>query len=923
MTAARRFPTRGRGPELDIIDGLVADLMDGRGSVLLIEGTPGVGKTRLLAEVAERAARAGGRVLTGRAYDHQRTVPFAPLFGALMGGDPPIGDPASLRALGASTDLRYWVVHELQTVIADAAVATPVLVSIDDAHLADAETLAAIRIMMPKLVDAPILWALSARSGPPGAPVTDAVDTLAGIRPGHLTRVRLSSISDEASADIVGDVLGGDGDQSVQRLTAMAEGNPFLIMELLRGLREENLIRVARGRASVIRAVVPQRLLDTTERRLSSLSSLSRQLVEIAAVLPERFSATHLATMIDARPAELVNVINEAIQADLLVDEQGRLKFRHELIRHAARASIPRALLRALERESAEILLRQGATPEEVAKQMARSAEIGDVVAIESLRRAAKSLATTDPAGAADLSRRAVDLAGGDHSLRGELCAETIDLYIRAARFVEADALAAATLSTELSSETEARVRVSVSMMSTRYPAERVAENRKVLALQGIASETRARNHAWLAYNLQVDGHTVAGQTADEALQQLAGVDDPDTHRLASAAAAAAQLAGGYGRRCATILDDERSAASGSAGCTTAGQLAAYLHTSMLVTLGRIEEANTLLAEYISKAEADGRALAVQLFRFARAMSDHAAGRLTAARNFLEPAFRAPGPDLTRLGGTMVLSLLASIAVETDDRVLIRDTGIAARESADTAGARRQSIAALARAAWHRGDFDSAAQLLTDDETCARVPLWPIDLDHTVFVARVATATGNPAVRLRAEAGLDVLERDPGVPLFCGLARHVRGLLDETPELVLEGAQLLGACERPLLQAAALEDCAGLDHLNRAFDLYRAHGALAGAHRTSRALQAMGVNRRIVRPRTRAGWDSLTASELRVIELIAEGATNPAAARRLQLSPHTINTHLRNSYAKLNISSRAELTRLARGAGIASSCPRG
>jgi DNA-binding CsgD family transcriptional regulator len=56
-------------------------------------------------------------------------------------------------------------------------------------------------------------------------------------------------------------------------------------------------------------------------------------------------------------------------------------------------------------------------------------------------------------------------------------------------------------------------------------------------------------------------------------------------------------------------------------------------------------------------------------------------------------------------------------------------------------------------------------------------------------------------------------------------------------------------------------------------------------------------------------------SELRVVELVAEGATNPEAAKRLGISPHTVNTHLRNAYTKLKINSRAELTRLARGVG--------
>jgi DNA-binding CsgD family transcriptional regulator len=97
--------------------------------------------------------------------------------------------------------------------------------------------------------------------------------------------------------------------------------------------------------------------------------------------------------------------------------------------------------------------------------------------------------------------------------------------------------------------------------------------------------------------------------------------------------------------------------------------------------------------------------------------------------------------------------------------------------------------------------------------------------------------------------------------------------------------------------------------------VYSAHGAVAAARRVSHRLQQVGVSRRIVRARQSAGWDSLTVSELRVVEVVVEGASNPEVAKRLGISPHTVNTHLRNAYTKLKIKSRAELTRLARGAG--------
>jgi DNA-binding CsgD family transcriptional regulator len=73
------------------------------------------------------------------------------------------------------------------------------------------------------------------------------------------------------------------------------------------------------------------------------------------------------------------------------------------------------------------------------------------------------------------------------------------------------------------------------------------------------------------------------------------------------------------------------------------------------------------------------------------------------------------------------------------------------------------------------------------------------------------------------------------------------------------------------------------------------------------------VERRIVaQPRAKTGWASLTDSELKVINLIAEGATNRSVAQQLHLSPHTVKTHLHNAFSKLGITARAQLAQLMR-----------
>src|ERR1700743_4025104 len=114
-------PIRGRAGELKVIGALVTAVARGRGGVLVIEGPPGIGKSRLLTEVMALADKGGVRTLFGEAFEYQQTVPFFSLFMATLGADPPVGDADALRELGGAADLRYWVVHDLAGAIRVAA----------------------------------------------------------------------------------------------------------------------------------------------------------------------------------------------------------------------------------------------------------------------------------------------------------------------------------------------------------------------------------------------------------------------------------------------------------------------------------------------------------------------------------------------------------------------------------------------------------------------------------------------------------------------------------------------------------------------------------------------------------------------------------------------------------------------------------
>src|SRR6201984_58035 len=168
-------PIRGRAGELKVIGALVTAVAQGRGGVLVIEGPPGIGKSRLLTEVMALADKAGMRTLFGEAFEYQQTVPFFALFMATLRADPPVGDAAALRRLGGSADLRYWVVHDLANAIYAAAAQTPLAIVLEDIHWADNGTLLALRSLATARRDAAVLWVLTARTGAGGPAVQEAL----------------------------------------------------------------------------------------------------------------------------------------------------------------------------------------------------------------------------------------------------------------------------------------------------------------------------------------------------------------------------------------------------------------------------------------------------------------------------------------------------------------------------------------------------------------------------------------------------------------------------------------------------------------------------------------------------------------------------------------------------------------------------
>jgi len=671
---------------------------------------------------------------------------------------------------------------------------------------------------------------------------------------------------------------------------------------------------------------LPRRLSDTMQQRLDQLSNAASQVVQVAAVLPDQFSARLLAAMLERRPAALVSALEEAVRADLLIEDGDQLRFRHDLLREATRQSLPQSLRRAMERQSATIMLDMGAAPEEVATELARSAEVGDQAAIAALREAAQSVANSDPSAASDLSKRALELQPRQDPGRGPLVTETIVLLNRAARYEEAQRLASTTLSAALTPEEEAEIRLRLPTVTTDTTTRHIEENRRALQLPHLSDVTQARHQAWLAYNLAMDGqHGQDSAAANEAAAAAASTGDLESSILSGIALACLDCANGYAGRALHRVEELQALIP--AGDMTAHHLAAIHLANLLAVVGRVEDAAALVAGRTEKSQKERDGMALHIWGLTAGVVHLAAGRLSAARAALE---WLPTPD--RTGSTFVdarrMVILAEVAARTDDRTLFLDTVTEARDAYSNGSppVRRGVAGVLGLAAWQRDDVHEAVRWLGGDISLLVTPLVPTVLDQLTLTARVASAAGDAGLRARLLDTVNVLERErPGVRLFSTVAQHTRGILERDADALAAVGSALHSSSRPLLYASAAEDAGrelgraqrtaeALDQLNAAFDTYIECEAIADARRVGRTLRRLGVERRIVtHPRAKTGWDSLTDSELTVVNLIAQGATNRDVATQLHLSPHTVKNHVHNAFAKLGINSRAQLPQLIRG----------
>jgi DNA-binding SARP family transcriptional activator/tetratricopeptide (TPR) repeat protein len=455
---ARTTTPEGRRQTLDRLALAWNEALGGETRVALVTGEPGIGKTTVAGELARRVHATGAAVLYGRCVEHG-LVPYQPWAEALEGllADLPTDEPehwltvhdgALARLLPArgggpvpdpGGPARYLAFESVRGLLEHTAAALPVLFVLDDLHWVDEDSATLLRHLAGTLVPARLLMLVTAREQEltPGA-----VEALAELRrAGPLLHEPLAGLDDHAIEVLL--QRGGVDVTAASRYRERTGGNPFFLEQLLRDERERG---VADGPPAGVR--------DVVERRLARLGETARDVLALAATVGLRFDLNGLAAAGQWPAAALLDALDEAVGAGLVVrgaDE--RFAFRHALVAEAITSALPASRRAQLHLQLADALEAAGnARPGIVASHLQAAGPLARADRVVRWSREAASEATDALAHADAAAHLAAALAAGPAAgERSELLVALGGAYDRAgqrdaarASFAEAAALARA-----------------------------------------------------------------------------------------------------------------------------------------------------------------------------------------------------------------------------------------------------------------------------------------------------------------------------------------------------------------------------------------------------------------------------------------------------------------------------------------------
>jgi DNA-binding CsgD family transcriptional regulator len=928
-----------RDAALARIDQRQRDAIGGRGSLLVLEGPAGIGKTRLVLAAGWHGRELGLTTLSARGSELERDFAYGlvrQLFEAqVVAASPPeraeflagaAGHAARLFGLPAARDdpadalldPSFAILHGLYWLSANLGRRSPLLLCVDDVHWADQASLRFLHYLGRRLQELPI--AVIAATRP--ARSADGSPLLAALAADPSAEVlELAPLSQRAVAELMRLAFGAEVEPAFAAAChEMTGGVPFLVRELVRAIAEER-IEPTSAACSRVAGLAPRAVSHSVVQRLSRLSASARQLARAAAVLGEG-DLRLAAGLAGADPATAATAADELAAAGIL--EEGRpLRFVHPIVRAAVEADLSPGERAGLHAAAAGCLANEGASAHRIAAHLLATDPAGDDRVAGSLLSAARTAtANGAPDSAVAYLRRAL-AEPPSARLRPDVLLE-----LGFAESYAGGPQAAAHLQAALEVAPAATAQVSITLALGRM-LQIAGRNREALA---VFDRTRARLGATdPGAALTLEGAALGAaqfdaETAGDAAQRIARLrrvaeHEPDVPPsvfgvLAVAAANANEPADVVTRLALRALD----------GAPTLLPEAVdrppffYHACNALAFAERYQEALSRFGEALADARRLGSLPHVLGLSCYRALHHLRFGNLADAEADARVALET-GPRLPGLHAAVALAALLETLAEraefeaaeaAEERYRLAGQFPTTMQAGWLIAARGRLRLAERRPAAALGDLLAAGDLFARLRISTPTIAWRSD----AALAHLALGAQAQARTLAAEEV--TLARAFKGPRTLGVALRAAGLADggrRGIELLRQAVRVLEGSGARLEHARAMADLGAAlrragqradsrEVLQVALDLAHRCGAIALTERTRTELVAAGGRpRRLVL----SGLDSLTPSERRVAQLAADGMSNREIAQNLFITTRTVEGHLTHAYEKLAITSREQL----------------